>query len=754
MTPALAMHRFRTVVAGLAAFALVCFAAAPAGAAQGDGASSDAMPAERSSTSDLAPGDPATITFTGGGWGHGAGMSQYGAYGRAAAGKNYKAILRFYYQNTVVRQSDYAGNVAVGLGTSSAVTFTPRGRAELRLNNTVKAVARNGQSVRVARSGSGWSLKINGAEQCAAGSCGGGSFALTYADGTIIDVAGFGSYDHGKIKLVPTAPGSSSLWVVVASLTMDEYLYGLAEVPSSWPAEALKTQAVAGRSFAQHNIEARRASSSWTKPFDLSATTGDQVYAGRAKSAGSYSEFWRAAVDDTSGEISTFEGEPIQAFYSSSHGGYSENSEYVFYERLDYIRARPDPFDGHQNAFHEWTRTYSIAELSRWLGAYSSSNVGTLRSIEITGNIGVSGRVNRATAVLIGSAGTKRITGNELRWRINAGAGSSLDRQLLSTKFEVGSTKAPDEAPIGKFKVTDVVDSGPNAHISLRGWALDPDTSASIRVYLTDNGRWSGGQVANDLRPGIDNQYGLGPKHGFEFDHDLSPGVHRVCVVARNHPDNTPVELGCRTVRVGNSPSGTIADVSSRVEPGLPYRPAVVSVTGTADDPDTPGAIDVVVALGNETTTATTSNGTFATTFSAPPGPAQACATVVDDSGLRPDADLGCVNHQVVDRSPVGKFNVTFPGPGQIRLHGWALDPDSTASIDVVLTIDGQTAAERTADDARPSIATKYGRGPAHGYDLDATVAPGRYRFCVLAIDATDTSATPVEIGCRNKTVA
>ncbi|MDH3707163.1 MAG: hypothetical protein OES57_13925, partial [Acidimicrobiia bacterium] len=286
VTPAFPLRRHRCLLAALATVVLASLAAAaPVGAAQGDGASSDLMPPVSSSSSDLAPGDPATITFTGGGWGHGAGMSQYGAYGRAASGKSYQAILRFYYQGTRLAQSDYTGKVAVGIGDrSSVVVLRPRGRVDLRLNNAVRATARNGDVVRVSRTGSSWSLQVNGVEKCTA-NCGGGSFALTYADGTVVGVDGANAYDHGKIRVVPNSSGR--LDIVVADLSMDEYLYGLAEMPSSWPAEALKAQAVAGRSFAQHNIERRRANPGWTKPYDLSSTTGDQVYAGRTKSAGS-----------------------------------------------------------------------------------------------------------------------------------------------------------------------------------------------------------------------------------------------------------------------------------------------------------------------------------------------------------------------------------------------------------------------------------------------------------------------------------
>lgn len=739
----------------LAILGLVLSAAAPAGAAQGDGASSDALARDglSTSTSDFAPGDPATFTFYGGGWGHGAGMSQYGAYGRAAAGKTYRAILRFYYPNTRLAQTDYRGAVAVGVASGrSAVTMTPHGRAELKINNQVKAVVRSGQTAVVSHSAAGWSMVVDGVEKCPS-VCGGGTAALTYADGTVVDVAGVGQYDHGKIRLVPGASRPDQLFVVVAGLTMDEYLYGLAEMPSSWPAEALKAQAVAGRSFAQHNIEARRASSSWAYPYDLSATTGDQVYAGRAKSAGAYGEHWVGAVEATSGEILVHDGEPIQAFYSSSHGGHSANSEYVFYEALPYIRAKVDPFGSHQNPFHEWTRTYSVAELSRWLGAYSSSNVGTLESIEITGHLGESGRVNRATVILSGTGGTKQITGNELRWRINKGAGSSLDRQLLSTKFSVNDLQPADEAPIGRFKLRDVDDTGNDAGATVWGWALDPDTDASIRVYLKDNNRWVRGQVANDRRTALHGKYGLGNNHGYEFDVDLDPGRHRLCMYARNHPDDTPVLLGCRVVRVGTSPTGVVDLVLSEAADTTPFEPALLTVGGTATDPDRPVELDVVVDIGGTRVVTRTVGGRFTTAQPSPPGPARVCVTARDDSGLKPDTALGCVSHDVVDRAPVGKFKLTIPSSGEVAARGWAIDPDTTAAVRTRLVVDGNVVASQLADGDRPAIATTYGMGPAHGFDMTARVGSGSRQICVEAFDATDAAAPATVLACRTKTV-
>ena len=142
----------------------------------------------------------------------------------------------------------------------------------------------------------------------------------------------------------------STLWVVLEGLTMDQYIYGLAEVPASWPDATLQTQAVAGRTYAYDRIVSRRASSSWDFPWDLYSTVDDQVYHGYDKETGSFGANWTANVDATSDQVMLYNGDPITAFYSSSNGGWSEDSGYVFVTSLPLphrpgrrLRLLPEP---------------------------------------------------------------------------------------------------------------------------------------------------------------------------------------------------------------------------------------------------------------------------------------------------------------------------------------------------------------------------------------------------------------------------
>ena len=90
---------------------------------------------------------------------------------------------------------------------------------------------------------------------------------------------------------------------MLENLPMDKYLYGLAEVPPSWPTAALESQAIAGRTYAYKRVISRRNNAAWTVPWDIYSTVNDQHYTGYTNETGSYFDNWKAAVDGTSNTI-------------------------------------------------------------------------------------------------------------------------------------------------------------------------------------------------------------------------------------------------------------------------------------------------------------------------------------------------------------------------------------------------------------------------------------------------------------------
>lgn len=128
----------------------------------------------------------------------------------------------------------------------------------------------------------------------------------------------------------------------INELSLDQYLYGLAEMPSSWPTEALKVQAIAGRSYALYRMQ-----NGGRGGFDLYDSTQDQEYVGLSKIYGAAGSNWKAAVDATSNQVLAVNGSTVQAFYSAENGGHSLSSQESpsFGGYRTYLSAVPDKYN-------------------------------------------------------------------------------------------------------------------------------------------------------------------------------------------------------------------------------------------------------------------------------------------------------------------------------------------------------------------------------------------------------------------------
>jgi SpoIID/LytB domain protein len=154
-------------------------------------------------------------------------------------------------------------------------------------------------------------------------------------------------YKYGQIVFKSVTNLLSSYLAVTNTLRLhDEYLYGLGEVPSSWPAAALEAQAIAARTYALGKLSRFRVECDC----NIYNTTVDQNFVGYAKEIEAiYGVKWREAVDRTfvdenNALVVTLEGKPIQAFYFSSSGGVTQNVVDVWGSPLPYLTGVPDPW--------------------------------------------------------------------------------------------------------------------------------------------------------------------------------------------------------------------------------------------------------------------------------------------------------------------------------------------------------------------------------------------------------------------------
>ncbi len=459
-----------------------------------------------------------SFTFSGGGWGHGVGMSQWGAKGFAEVGSQHWQILEHYYKGAQVTTRSEGDALRILISErAGSLTLTTSGHTTFDGVTNLPA----GRTVTLTRTGS--SIRLTGAVTATVAS----PLSIRYHGNPLTVSPPGNSFRHGKL-VVKADPGGG-LRAIVSDLPVNEYLWGLGEMPASWHAEALKAQVIAARTYALKRRATRRAAGS---DFDLYATTTDQVYRGTA-TEGPYWLHWVAAVEETAGKVVTYGGGLIDAVYFSSSGGHTEHSENVWASKVDYLRGVPDPFDnGAGNSNGSWSRTYTGAELGSWFG------VGTVTSISISGTIGVSGRLDKATVKVVGTSGTKTVLGPTFRSTVNARAGSG--RQLMSTKFAItGTGSAPTPPVTGNRPPTGSITSAhaTGRRIVIAGYASDPDGPPLVKVTST-----MGSQRATRTYRATAGSWLVA--------WDGAPGTRRVCVSVADVPTGAEHSLGCRDVVV------------------------------------------------------------------------------------------------------------------------------------------------------------------------------------------------------------
>jgi len=305
--------------------------------------------------------------FKGRGNGHGLGMSQWGARGRASAGEDYKKILAAYYAGTRIDSRDTSGMIRVALTDDPLDLARPWPHLFGQGAFVAGPLTVDGLPQLQVDAGSALGFDANAAGQPTAfvvGPDGSRGTAVLIAQTltvrsnnpvptglrtNIMQIMG-GDFRSGAEQrryagVLQIIPKGGATILPVNVLPMEDYLKGVvpAEMPPYWGVEALKAQAIAGRTYAIHKLGGGG-------DFDLRASESDQAYSGltdqRAES--------NAAVDGTRGQFLTYQGQLITAFYMASDGGHTESSEYRFVtwnhgpqlrSHLGYLTGISDPFD-------------------------------------------------------------------------------------------------------------------------------------------------------------------------------------------------------------------------------------------------------------------------------------------------------------------------------------------------------------------------------------------------------------------------
>jgi stage II sporulation protein D len=348
-------------------------------------------------------GQPGVAGFTvnGHGWGHGHGLSQYGARGAASQGQDWKQIVGFYYPGT--RLGKAGGTIKVLLTDATKKTLVVEAQKGLRLKQVgkkkswkvdklrPKATAwritpKAGKAVVTYKVAQGWRrfAVIKGDAEFSAG-----TFPVT------LRVPGHGKTQYrGALRSVDRQ--------TVNVLPLDQYVMGVVpqEMPASWAAQAVRAQAVAARTYAAYERDHAAGAA-----YDTCDTDACQVYGGYgAEQPASNQE-----VRKTRHRVVVYQGEPAFTQFSSSNGGQSSAGS------MPYLVAQADPWEQYgENPKATWGPVhYSRQEIeAEW------PEVGTLQRIDLTreGNGDYGGWITSVT--LTGSAGTKVVPGGTFSYTL------------------------------------------------------------------------------------------------------------------------------------------------------------------------------------------------------------------------------------------------------------------------------------------------------------------------------------------------
>src|SRR3954447_532571 len=410
----------------LASVLATCAAALGAGLAAPAAASGEVYPV------------PANGVFAlrGHGWGHGHGMSQYGAYGAAKVrGLSYEQILAFYYPHTTLVGQPLATTVRVLLGrtTSGRLVVAPRDGAKLTASTNVDGVpdcvlpdsVDGGKTpvaewrARVRTTADGTRLRLESSDDgdswthpklpdCDAAWSKPLDGSVTFSGAKVTDlVRADGSI--GPYRGALRAAFTGSRVFVVNVVQLDAYLRSVvpSEMPASWAAAALRAQAVAARTYASYGIAHPK-----NKPYyDVFDDTRDQMYLGESHEYASSNAAVKATEDpkaQTAMVLHDSHGQPAFTQFSSSDGGWTVQGG------QPYLPAKADPYDGLvPSSVHSWSTTLSTATIEH---AYSSQ-IGRLRSVAVTGRDGHGQWGGRVTGVVLqGTSGRVALTGATFRY--------------------------------------------------------------------------------------------------------------------------------------------------------------------------------------------------------------------------------------------------------------------------------------------------------------------------------------------------
>jgi stage II sporulation protein D len=407
----------------------------------------------------------------GAGYGHGVGMSQYGAMGYALNGWSYRSILAHYYTGTKLGTLNTAREVRVLLqstgGSASFSGASSAGGRTLSPQTTYSVRGRAGGQVELRRAGR---RRIVATFIAPLRVTGPGPLLLR---GRALNGRTDGLY-RGALEFRPGTLGGIN---AINAVGVDDYVQGVVplESPAGWPIEALKAQAVAARTYAL-------TTSKGGDGFEHYPDTRSQVYGGASAEVPSTN----LATQATAGQLVTYNGTPVTTFFFSTSGGRTEDVENTELGTVPrpWLRSVEDQYDS-VSPRHRW----GPIRMTKAVAARKLHGLvrGRFRGVQVLRR-GSSPRVVEADVV--GSAGTTRVTGATLRARFGLFDSWAYFTSIASRKVPAPAPPGPEPDANDKTGGTGPVIARVRAIAGLGGTVMPARRGTEVAVERRFLGRW------------------------------------------------------------------------------------------------------------------------------------------------------------------------------------------------------------------------------------------------------------------------
>jgi len=362
---------------------------------------------------------PVSFQVQGAGYGHGVGMSQIGARAKALTGETATAIISYYYKDVAIEPLDDTKMLRVNIGhlLTSAKMATVTQDATLQIFSGDIGDAQDVVPLAVVPVKSSLNFTILGSTVLPSIVTGkktvsiprnriftvrwSGTRYLPGVDGVIslshTNTTKRYRYGQMQFRAVKAATLGYRIEVTNSVRLSDEYLWGISEVPSSWPEAALQAQAIASRTYAMSKAGIYRTACDC----DLYGEISDQSFLGYAKEIEKgWGQFWKAAVTNTAGLTITQAGKPITAYFGSSTGGLTETAVNAWGTEKSFTQSVADlsSLDPVINPrFYKWDRTITQGSVAAafllpdvvTLEIVMKNPTGTVATIKATSSTGI-----------------------------------------------------------------------------------------------------------------------------------------------------------------------------------------------------------------------------------------------------------------------------------------------------------------------------------------------------------------------------